>query len=86
MRSKKTITALCAAAVAALSLVPSAFGARGQGLAPQLWCPQVSGEPCGRASESPRFVPSQVRPRIQPALVKNRFGRDSYRSGGWLME
>jgi hypothetical protein len=46
------------------------------------WCPD--GE-C-RAPGTPRSVPTQARPRIQPQLTRNGFGREAYRSGGWLME
>jgi hypothetical protein len=70
--------------LAAITAAPTAFSANAQVLEPARWCPE--GLPCERANDRPRLAPVQVRPKIVPALTRNAFGRQAWRSGGWMME
>jgi hypothetical protein len=76
--------ALVVAVLAAITVAPTAFAANAQVLEPAQWCPE--GLPCERANDRPRIAPTQVRPKIVPALARNAFGRQAWRSGGWMME
>jgi hypothetical protein len=64
----------------------AASAARARPLAPGVWCPDGVGQPCQGPGESPRLEPGQVRPKFVPALTRNAYGRQAWRSGGWMME
>ena len=53
---------------------------------PNVWCPDGVGQPCKGPGESPRLEPGQVRPKVVPGLTRNAYGRQAWRSGGWMME
>jgi hypothetical protein len=84
MKRKTNGTAALVAVLAAITVAPTAFAANARVLEPARWCPE--GLPCERANDRPRLEPSQVRPKIVPALTRNAFGRQAWSSGGWLME
>lgn len=87
MKSKRNArAALVAVVLAALGVAPAASGARAQVAGSTLWCPEGLPIQCQRTNERPRFDPAQVRPKIVPALTRNAYGRQAFRSGGWMME
>ena len=87
-RKRNATAALVAGVLAAASLAPSAAGA----FKPARWCPEgLCPGPIDRQVEEGErgdagFVPVQVRPKIKPFLETDAFGREAWRSGGWLME
>jgi len=91
MKSKRNaVVALGVAVLAAISVAPTGSAA----FKPARWCPEGSPVECQRidpqieAGErgAADFVPAQVRPKIQPVLTRNAYGRQAFGSGGWMME
>jgi hypothetical protein len=83
-RKTNGTAALVVAVLAAITAAPTAFAANAQVLEAARWCPE--GLPCDRANDRPRLGPTQVRPKLVPVLTRNAFGRQAWRSGGWMME